>query len=356
MAIDPKNIEALLVDYLEGRLSKDEAKEIEYYLNQNPHLLEDIRDFNSLYLIPEEEKMIDKSYLKKDLKDFEINYSNFEEFCIAKVEKDLNDSDNERFKKFLNNNPQLKKDFEIYKKVFLKSDKSIFFPLKSELKHIDSIKKNTVYNLYYSLSLAASVVLIIGLFFFFKNKKVYDSSVLNNSFVEVKKEFPKQNKILNYPISSPKKTEQFTSKSIPYNKNIKEDNKKNEVILLLGYQKPREIKNIANVQNSLKPIIPHEYILNKISSPENNEKTLTINKLYALIDKGVHILNFQKKIFSGEEEINVDAIKETGINELNKIISPIITFYSIEDTVNNRKKIIIESGLLGFYKSKSIDE
>lgn len=165
MKINRNNYEIFFVDYLDGRLSPDQTVELMSFLNENPDLKAELKEFDEIKIKPDNVKYSSKGYLKKS---FVIDESNFDIFCIASLEGDLTTEEDLLFQKWLRDNPLKIKEFELYKKSRLNPER-ITFDQKSKLKKGVSVRRVSSKTWGY-LSAAASVIILFSLYFLLINK------------------------------------------------------------------------------------------------------------------------------------------------------------------------------------------
>ncbi len=160
MKINHSNIEAYLLDYLEGNLNPMLTAELMVFLTEHPEYEKSMPSLDFLLPVAENAKYADKESLKKNLNDIpEINPRNFEEFCIAYSEKLLQQSDIIRLFRYIGNDPEKHNILHLYSTLKVTPDEQIVYQQKSLLKKPVpfAISKK---HLYYALSLAALIVLI----------------------------------------------------------------------------------------------------------------------------------------------------------------------------------------------------
>jgi len=166
MKINKENYEAYFLDYLENKLQPELVAELMVFLEQNPNLKQELDSFENISLAPDNSVHFDekKSLLKAEVIISEnINETNYEEVMVAKFEGDLSDEESNELHEFLAINPKLKLEYNLLNKTFL-SVPEINYQDK------DSLKKGGVWLLYskqivYALSAAASILLLVGLWF-----------------------------------------------------------------------------------------------------------------------------------------------------------------------------------------------
>lgn len=165
--ITKENIEAYLLDFLEGNLIPSELLELKTFLKENP-------SYNPNFEIVNLEKdnlpSFNKASLKKNLvfeptAFQEIQEGTIEEkMFVASAENVLSEAEMIYFKNHLIENPVAQKEFAIYQKTRLTSDDSIVFPNVSHLKRKEG--KVSVFNSLTKWS-AAAMVIGIGFWLFF---------------------------------------------------------------------------------------------------------------------------------------------------------------------------------------------
>lgn len=164
MKITMDNYEAFFLDYVEGRLDDSSVLEMLAFLRKHPELKEELECFSEMKLEPAQIGYKDKELLKKlNFKDAAVSLRNFDDFCIAYYEKELSHSESQKLFDFLHQNPDKKKDFQLYGEVFLKADPSVIFEGKAFLRK--KIKAKTGIILLRWTSVAAGIVIAISVFF-----------------------------------------------------------------------------------------------------------------------------------------------------------------------------------------------
>lgn len=243
MNIDKNNYEAFFLDYHEGNLSPQQVADLYLFLSQHPELKKEFEDFEHIVLEDFSAPVFEnKDSLKKN-----ITADNREEYFIRAVEntldttelallnqflkthpefltefnlfiktklqadtaivfddktnlKQLTETDNylisalegvlspeEKmfFEKQLVSDPELQKSFRLYQKTIVTTDASVVYPTRSSLKR----KEKKVIPLYYYVAVAASLTLLIGMFFLWRTT----TTANKQPFAEQKKQ-PVENK------------------------------------------------------------------------------------------------------------------------------------------------------------------
>lgn len=163
MNINHDNYEALLLDYIEGRLNASTAWALRKFIEQHP------------YLGSWEELTADLPVLTEDKIGFPekasllmpeivpckgIDEKNFEDFFIAWHEETLNAEEKAALEQFLSLNPSLETEFRLAGMVFLRPDTNIVFSDKEKL-----IRKAPVIQIFtgQAMRVAATVALLFTL-------------------------------------------------------------------------------------------------------------------------------------------------------------------------------------------------
>ncbi len=168
MKINKNNYQAYILDYYEGNLSEEQAAMLISFLEKHPGLKEEFDEFEIIKLDNNKEniKFGEKELLKKQpamkVAYEQISDANYEEFFSAHIDVELSASRAAELESYMEKNPDRAKEFLKWKQIKLKPDLSVFFPNKSILKrHSIGIARK----LWYSISAAAAVLILAGLFF-----------------------------------------------------------------------------------------------------------------------------------------------------------------------------------------------
>ncbi|HQH19437.1 MAG TPA: hypothetical protein PKZ43_07765, partial [Bacteroidales bacterium] len=137
MKINRNNYEIWFLDFYEGRLTKDQVKELMIFLEHHYDLKEEFNQFEHVSLPPINHIYFDaKESLKKPVIASEegINENNYINYFLRKVENDLTAKELIAFANFLRKNAFLEKELKGFQKTKSSPDKNITFPYKKELK------------------------------------------------------------------------------------------------------------------------------------------------------------------------------------------------------------------------------
>jgi hypothetical protein len=153
--IDRNNFETWCRLYLEGELDQSGMEELMSFLSGNP----DIEFSPDKDSINTDIFFGKKNTLKKSYSDIpEINKDNFDEFCVARLEKLLSRQDNERIHSYLRSHPEKEKDARLISKLKMVPDEGIRFRKKSSLKK--AVPLLTLMKFATPISVAAAVIFI----------------------------------------------------------------------------------------------------------------------------------------------------------------------------------------------------
>lgn len=325
-SINALNFEKTFIADMEHDLSEQESKEVIAFLDLNPHLAETYHLLKLTKVKPDTSIVFEN---KEDLKKLEIiavgsiNQTNYENFFIADLENDLTAEESLDLKHFLTKNFHLRKEYNLFKETILLPDTTIEYENKNALKKfiLTPVVKKKSYTLQY-LSLAASILLLMGLFFLINynkgailtsenspaNRKIFDYSSNNRIYSNIS---DKNDVVKNY---SDKHISFYRDQNVIYplhpaiiNHIPKEADNQNEIIAFRNSDKPITFNNDLLADNTNLP-------------KNNNSESLTIKEF--LISK------FRRKVNQSDEDLNQPTDRLTiwdfaqagvaGINKLTK--------------------------------------
>jgi len=163
MTIHKGNIEAYLLDYLEGNLDALLTAELMAFLSENPEYEKWIPEYDGHICLESGPVFEDKLVLRKDFTDVPlINEGNFDEFCIASAEGLLVEKDRIRLAEYISLYPEKQPDFDLYGKLILQPDNLLIYPDKKSLKKREPVVIPVRF-IYYAIGVAASIALLFML-------------------------------------------------------------------------------------------------------------------------------------------------------------------------------------------------
>lgn len=169
MGINRNNYEAYFLDYRENNLSAGQVAALMIFLEENPDLKTEFDLFDNIKLKPPKEiRYSEKEELKKSdiIATPNIDFDDYDEKLVANLEGDISEDENAELTAFMELNPKVKLEYNLYRSTFLKPDSSITFSNK------ESLKKKSIFVIYrtqlvYALSVAATVIVLLGTYFGF---------------------------------------------------------------------------------------------------------------------------------------------------------------------------------------------
>ncbi len=136
--INRANYERFLIDFAEGTLEPDQHALVLLFLEQNPDIANEFNQLLDIKIEASEAIFPLKDQLKIKLNTvLLINRENYEHYFIAYHEGDLADDEKIQLEDFINENPDLKKEFLLHKKVRFNAPENTID--KSQYKRIETI-------------------------------------------------------------------------------------------------------------------------------------------------------------------------------------------------------------------------
>ncbi len=162
--INELNYEEFLVGETEGLLNPEQLASIEEFISINPQFEKDRKLFALAHLSSEDKTVFEakESLKQKAITVGPINAETFENFMARELEDDLKQEEKVQLAEFMQYNPHLENDRKLYKQTILTAETGIVFEHKSNLKHSVTPTRRIVY---YALSAAASLALIVSFYF-----------------------------------------------------------------------------------------------------------------------------------------------------------------------------------------------
>jgi hypothetical protein len=155
------NYEAYLLDYLEGRLSEEMARELNIFAVTHPELQINLDENDLAYVEPAAIEGFDKQGLLRSEDDLLLNNS-----TLNYIEGQLAGPDKQDFEKKLRADKQLQSEVNIFYKTRLQPDLTVVFPGKRDLRK--SGKIIALFNPRAVARMAAAIFLLAGLTLIYK--------------------------------------------------------------------------------------------------------------------------------------------------------------------------------------------
>ena len=269
MKININNYEEYFIDYFDGNLDFFQNKKLFEFLDNNPEIKEEFMQFEEIKIEPENIKFPLKGKLKKNAANQSaIKDANFEDFCIAKLENQLSDKQIIEFEEYLSKSPERQKTYNLYLKTKLEPNPNILFNKKASLKKF-SIQTRKIISFF---SVAASIIIIVSLYFYSNNFVVQDESIFADKLD-----------------SSQSQHEKIV------NKNIDENKKSEKAILNIEKSEKETIKILDKTEKKIAEIISDPLQKNEINSEKNiinsNLKDKIADNLFnTRVDSSIYII------------------------------------------------------------------
>lgn len=166
--INRNNYEEYFIDFLDGNLKQTEREQLFLFLDTNPDLKKELESFDGGLVMEGEVSYENKSILLKKSLLAEVTSTNFDELCIASLEGELNQAEEKYFQELIHEDPKKRKEFEVFKLTKFPREEAIVFKHKHVLKKI--AKPRFKWN-YAIISTAASIVILMGIYFLLPKQK-----------------------------------------------------------------------------------------------------------------------------------------------------------------------------------------
>ncbi|NJK98855.1 MAG: hypothetical protein HC905_31605 [Bacteroidales bacterium] len=159
--INRNNYEIWFIDYYDGRLDALQIAEMMAFISENQDIEEEFYQFQKIGIPAESIQLHNKLFLKRNFEDIaSVTDENFEEFCIAHYEGDLDVNSENKLQNFIKQNPTKEPIFQLYQQIRFNPELSVFYSGKNSLKK--TVNKPVRY-LFYAVAVAASIIGILFL-------------------------------------------------------------------------------------------------------------------------------------------------------------------------------------------------
>ncbi len=354
--ITRNNYEEFFLDYIEGEISAANKTALEAFLVLHPDLKAEL------------DEMMDMDF-SCDKASVEINsdalktipfQTNFDDFCIAHLEGDLNDYENLNFENYIAKNPNKAKELALYYQTKIEADKDLIYTNKKNLKRRNktAIIKQFVYT---TLSAAASVALLFSVW----------NSELEKQEPQFKSEHISQNTSFqivdsdSVHIHIPKEISNV--KTLAPNSPSKKKNSNAKSKIIKGKIQNKRIIKIDALP--IKVQILNKKIINKIEIKE----LLADNRVYSVQKKnlpdlkiitkdktpiqevqntGLAMLGLSWKASKGEQDPNKKStllkIASFGVNQIGKLAGKKINLEKKYDPKTDKTRVAFSTFAIGF--------
>jgi hypothetical protein len=171
MKITRDNYEEYFMVYKDGLLTEEENEELMLFLSQNPDLNEILETFDPYSAINDLFTYIDNNKLSEiPFQPIKITDENFDGICIMHINGELNQAQSRELEQYLQKHPEKQEDYNLYTKTIFKPDPNIEYEDEDKDKLINHyISLNRRNKLYTTISIAASILLILSFYFIINN-------------------------------------------------------------------------------------------------------------------------------------------------------------------------------------------
>ena len=340
--INIHNYEEFAIDYMIGNLSAQEAEAFTSFLTQHPDIADEVLLFETdgQELKPEHKTF---NNLKKDISLENVTCDNFEEYCIAAMEGDLNNEALLKLDKYIGDSRDRLNTKAQFEKIRL-TPETIAYPHKQELKKIVPLTLFRRRLIPIFSSIAAACIIAFSLFFIIPKHEIDRPLTAQSSTRNIEKDQQK--------------------KPLPTKTIIKESNNNNTLILAnntLPHNKTEKVqieaaqieekKSNQGIDNTSELI--EKLNLKKITLPNN---TITINSM-ALVKPSEHQSSITVAESTGTtlrskaNKLLYTTVLAQSVKSINKMAETDFEYDVIEDINGNPIRIIMKSRLGEFNRA-----
>ena len=322
-SIDSSNYEMFFVAEIENDLSDKELKEVQFFIQKNPHLAETFHLLKLSKLKPDTSIIFEN---KDNLKKNEIvaigliNKTNYESYFVADCENDLTTEESQNLEKFVLQNKHLLEELNLFKQTKLIPDKSIVYNNKNELKKfVIAPKNNENGNFYKYISIAASIFIVFGIYFLMtQNKKTTLTASVNPVNRDV---FDNSSKIGIRNCTSNKFNKEMKPNSAINLQHINANTLLSIHPTQIAYIPIEKINKdkIVTLRGSGKPITFNNDLLADNSDMQNNKSSEPLTIKEFLISKFRKNLNQSKELNQPHDRITGWDLAQAGVAGINKL-------------------------------------
>lgn len=159
--INIANYEEFFLLYVDGELSAAEQQAVEQFVQENPHLAEELDMLMQMKLPAEEMVFADKEILFRNGSS-EISPENYETHFLLYVDNELDAAGKTAVETFVLQHPSLQDQFMLLKKTRLEPE-TIVFPDKASLYRKEEKERRVIYMSWQRIAVAAALIGVIAL-------------------------------------------------------------------------------------------------------------------------------------------------------------------------------------------------
>ncbi|WP_207511544.1 hypothetical protein [Longitalea luteola] len=158
------NYESWFVMYVDDELSAADRQAVDYFVQQNPDLEEELVMLQQSVLRSDEHIVFDQKEMlfRHSAAQGFVNEANCEEFFVLYGDDELTNEEKDLVEQFVYKHPQYQAEFELIQQVKLVPDKTLSFPDKTYLYRSEEEDSKVVAIPWWRISAAAIAFLIIG--------------------------------------------------------------------------------------------------------------------------------------------------------------------------------------------------
>ncbi|MCW3807026.1 anti-sigma factor family protein [Plebeiibacterium marinum] len=335
MKITIDNYEEWMVDFLDGTLSEEDQKQFEQFLDENPHVKDEMDGLDELVLTPEPAFYDDKSSLiKTEAEFFEIPYQDY--IAIKELEIGLTPKEQKWKKDLCQSHTESKTLFKTYQRTIIHSDKNILYSHKNDLKRA-SILPFVSISTFRKMSAAAAIALLLG---------IGGIPILKQSGNQLQTVVVNDTPSL---IEIPKK-EQQKSKEVSLEKDIlSTQNANNKKIEVYKREEASEKSTVKLLKDSVKPMIA-KGIDNRFYNKTLNAYEIGLNSMMPIVISN-NLRQTEEDLIALENHVSLESQK---LSRSAKVVNSGIKFINyLSGNPTTVKKYLNENGEMVAYQLES---
>ena len=177
MKINNENIEALIVDYIDGNLTPQQSAQFEHFISQNPEyraLLDEYMSACADTISDNNDNSLGNDFTEnlKHTSDFdEQDVPYFDRLAVLNTESIATEAEKHEYSRFVLQSNQNLNSAALYSKCKIQENNNIHYPFKQSLKHSNGVRK-----LWYYVAAAAAVIIMALLI-----KPLYNNDITINN-------------------------------------------------------------------------------------------------------------------------------------------------------------------------------
>lgn len=314
MNITRDNYEEYFLLFADNELTDQEKILVLKFVRDNEDLAEEFKMILATIVKAEDAPNFEKSGLYRSSGEEIVNRQNYHQYFIRYHDKELNEQEAEATRKFAENDPKLKVEFELFAKARLQADLTIVYPAKKELYKREQGK---VISIVFWRTIAAAIFIGFGLWFFWDNS---ETNSINPVAINVDKPSSPNGKTQGNQIKadSNKLTNQLAGKE-----KMTEQLAKDPVDQVPERRRPVESKNVGENKNSqsrrlqVAAVKTQEKAIDAGNLPVNmkDEDTVSGDYQIAVVEGTPDAPGFsQQAIPSDENQVSLAQVAKTAID------------------------------------------